>query len=713
MLMSIRWKFLIVLLIFGLIPLFVYAALSQRGMLLLGETISDLRYANRIREVSEGLERTAANYARAFIHKKEVIELALTVLARDVERVLAEVPVAPAEDPFAKNLDDTAENSAGLSRSSGDIRLEPNSGTEPVAKSIEHQIFRLAPGVDRRKTETDIARLTRLLPLHQVLKQRLGHILVGQYISLENGVLAAYLDPGGHPSNYFPRKRAWSLKNSKPAELIWNVSPPANGSARQVTMSGSMPVRRPDGSFAGVVALDVFITGLLAAPGTSSLLSQHTRSFLVHLEVNPKTENLGLRILAQKYFQQEKSSWSGTPEINWLVSSDKEELEWLTQGVEQGKSDRLEMPYDGVDSIWASASMEDGFGLVLIVPKEKISVSAAVSRNYILWLTRWQWLETGMVAIAVILALILIAFWRSRALIGPFLVMVEAMQRLAREDFTARMEIAEGDERDLVANAFNEMVPQLEDRMRIRKSLEVAQEVQQNLLPEEIPELPGFDIAATSIYCDETGGDYFDFIPFRGGSERVGIAVGDVTGHGVAAALLMATARAHIRSLSNNQDDLAERITRVNGLLASDIRQTGNFVSLFFLEIEARPRAISWVRAGHDPALLFDPATERFDELKGEGLVLGVDKNYSYEQYEKTIETPGAIIFIGTDGIWETQNSDGEMFGKDRLREIVRTNSGKSAQAIQNAVLQAVSSFRRDKPQEDDITIVVIKAIAR
>jgi sigma-B regulation protein RsbU (phosphoserine phosphatase) len=193
----------------------------------------------------------------------------------------------------------------------------------------------------------------------------------------------------------------------------------------------------------------------------------------------------------------------------------------------------------------------------------------------------------------------------------------------------------------------------------------------------------------------------------------VGIAVGDVTGHGVAAALLMATARAHIRSLSNNQDDLAERITRVNGLLASDIRQTGNFVSLFFLEIEARPRAISWVRAGHDPALLFDPATERFDELKGEGLVLGVDKNYSYEQYEKTIETPGAIIFIGTDGIWETQNSDGEMFGKDRLREIVRTNSGKSAQAIQNAVLQAVSSFRRDKPQEDDITIVVIKAIAR
>jgi sigma-B regulation protein RsbU (phosphoserine phosphatase) len=289
--------------------------------------------------------------------------------------------------------------------------------------------------------------------------------------------------------------------------------------------------------------------------------------------------------------------------------------------------------------------------------------------------------------------------------------MVEAMQRLAKEDFTARMEIAKGDERDLVANAFNDMVPQLEDRMRMRKSLEVAQEVQQNLLPEETPKLSGFDIAARSIYCDETGGDYFDFIPCGGNSEGLGIAIGDVTGHGVAAALLMATVRAHIRSLSNNHDDLAERITRVNSLIAADIRQTGNFVSLFFLEIEAKSRALRWVRAGHDPALLFDPLTESFDELKGQGLVLGVEENYSYEQYERTIEAPGAIICIGTDGIWETQNSTGEMFGKHRLREIIRTNSGKSAHAIQDAVLEAVGNFRMDAPQDDDITIVVIKAM--
>ena len=180
----------------------------------------------------------------------------------------------------------------------------------------------------------------------------------------------------------------------------------------------------------------------------------------------------------------------------------------------------------------------------------------------------------------------------------------------------------------------------------------------------------------------------------------------------MAAALLMATARAHIRSLSDNQDDLAERITRVNSLLATDIRQTGNFVSLFYLEIDAKARTMRWVRAGHDPALLFDPTTGAFDELKGEGLVLGVDENYSYEQLEGIIEAPGTIIFIGTDGIWETQNSDGEMFGKHRLREVIRTNTDKSAQAIQNAVLEAVSKFRMDAPQEDDITIAVVKVMS-
>ena len=127
--------------------------------------------------------------------------------------------------------------------------------------------------------------------------------------------------------------------------------------------------------------------------------------------------------------------------------------------------------------------------------------------------------------------------------------------------------------------------------------------------------------------------------------------------------------------------------------------------------IEEGSRAISWVRAGHDPAILYDPATDTVEELKGPGLVLGVEEDYSYEHVEKTIETDETIILIGTDGIWEAHNGEGEMFGKDRLAHIIRNNKHKSAGAIQDAVLEAVSDFRGDGEQEDDITIVVIKVL--
>jgi sigma-B regulation protein RsbU (phosphoserine phosphatase) len=240
----------------------------------------------------------------------------------------------------------------------------------------------------------------------------------------------------------------------------------------------------------------------------------------------------------------------------------------------------------------------------------------------------------------------------------------------------------------------------------------VAKEVQQNLLPQEIPNLRGFDIAAKSVYCDETGGDYFDFFPCEDEDcARFGIVVGDVTGHGVGAALLMATARALIRGLVTRPENLAESLTQVNSLLAADVRDSGRFISLFFLMIEEGSGAISWVRAGHDPAILYDPATDTVEELMGPGMVLGVEEDYSYEHVDKTIETDGTIILIGTDGIWETHNGEGEMFGKDRLSQIIRKNNHKSAGVIQDAVLEAVRDFRGDTEQEDDITIVVIKVL--
>ncbi|MEJ2428472.1 MAG: SpoIIE family protein phosphatase [Deltaproteobacteria bacterium] len=322
---------------------------------------------------------------------------------------------------------------------------------------------------------------------------------------------------------------------------------------------------------------------------------------------------------------------------------------------------------------------------------------------------REQWLAAGIAAFLVIAAVVLAAFWGSRSMTRPLQLMVEAIDRLAGGDFSSRMEFATADERAILARAFNEMVPQVEDRLRICKALEVAQEVQQNLLPLDVPVLPGFDISATAVYCDETGGDYFDFFPCGKGCECLGVAIGDVSGHGVQAALLMTTARALLRMRSSQPGSMAEVVTSVNHHLTADTYEASRFMTLLCLKIDQANRSLRWVRAGHEPGIFYDPATDTFEELLGPGIALGVDRDWHYEESGRDGLNRGQIIFLGTDGIWETLNAEGEMFGKDRLYEIIRRKARSTATTIQTAVLEALGDFRGKCDQEDDITMVVIK----
>ena len=709
--MSIRWKFLILFMTFSLAPLIVVTFVGQRGILGMGETISGLAKKNRTEIVSKELQQTATDYAKILGREKEVLELTLRIIARDAERFLSEPPKGAAKVYFAEDYDNPAKAPKDIVFSHKHIRGAAEEGTEPMVVSFGHQVFLVRPGADWRYVATDIGRLRRLLPLHSEFERQLGDMLYWQYVSLESGVHAAYPGHGGYPSTYNPQTRPWYILARKRDELAWST-PYIDASTRQVIMTASMPVRHSDGSFAGVAAIDVLLSEVLQVHELSSQWSTSMRSFLVWSGVKEETGEYGLWVVAQKDYVENAAAWSGAMGVERLASSDVEIMELMEGEIKARQAGYIDMPYFGVDSVWAYGHAGDDLNLILIVPKRIILEQFERVRESLHSMVKKQWLITGVVAIGVILLLILAGLWFAHAMIRPFFVMVEAVKRLAKGDFSARIKINTGDERDLLAKAFNEMVPQLEDRIQIRKSLEVAKEVQQNLLPQEIPNLPGFDIAAKSVYCDETGGDYFDFFPCEDEDcARFGIVVGDVTGHGVGAALLMATARALIRGLVTRPENLAESLTQVNSLLAADVRDSGRFMSLFFLMIEEGSRLISWVRAGHDPAILYDPATDTVEELMGPGMVLGVEEDYFYEHVEKTIETDGTIILMGTDGIWETHNGEGEMFGKDRLSQVIRNNDHKSSGAILEAVLEAVSDFRGDAEQEDDITIVVIKVL--
>ena len=152
-------------------------------------------------------------------------------------------------------------------------------------------------------------------------------------------------------------------------------------------------------------------------------------------------------------------------------------------------------------------------------------------------------------------------------------------------------------------------------------ALNLAQEVQQNLLPQRPPQLESIDVAGRSLYCDETGGDYYDFIALSG--NNLSIVVGDVSGHGVSAALLMASVRAYLRARANLSGSTAEIITDVNRLISVDTAETGQFMTMFYLVVEPQNSRITWVRAGHDPGFLYCTETDQFEELSGAGIALG------------------------------------------------------------------------------------------
>ncbi len=248
------------------------------------------------------------------------------------------------------------------------------------------------------------------------------------------------------------------------------------------------------------------------------------------------------------------------------------------------------------------------------------------------------------------------------------------------------------------------------DMTEHKKALALAAEVQKSLLPQGKPRIQGLDVAGKNVSCDEIGGDYFDFLWRRENpNSPFSVVVGDITGHGVDSALLMTSARAFLRMRASQPGTMSDIISAMNSHLAQDVLESGRFMTLFYMTIDPGNDRIEWVRAGHDPALLYDPTEDKFEELKGEGIALGVSAAFKYKENVKTGLKEGQIIAIGTDGIWEASDKNGKMFGKDRFRDIIRQHAQANADDILNAVYGELSQFTKGRRSEDDITLVVIK----
>jgi len=706
--MKLRWKYFITLLVASLVPMATVTVISQQASKNLGKSISAQTQKALMETVKREIVSATENYALITRRAKSSYEFALHALIREAGIILNLPSPELTSIYFAKDFEDPKKAPEDLAPSPVHMKILEDGGLLPKMISYDHPNFLLAPGVNRVDVRDDIARFTSLSPALKGIAGEMVDSLFWIYVSSESGVHISYPGHGGYPREYDPRQRPWYIRAKKNGELTWGP-PIVDTTTHQLTFTVSAPFFKPDGSVAGVAAIDILVTNVLLKNLISSQWSKNMKSFLVGQADLTEGEKKKLWILSHDDQANSAAHLAEDPGAAISAEARNKDLYELTRRFESQKAGSFEMPYQGVDSVWAFASIFSDLHFVIVAPKSIVmGLSEEVGESFSSY-TRGQ-TRFSIAAVCIVILLVSgLALFFSRINTKNLMSIVYGFKRLGQGDFTARLTTHFNDERDLIVKTFNQIVPKIEEHMRMSNALGLAHEVQQSLLPQKDPSLSGFDIAGDSIYCDETGGDYYDFIETnRGGHAGLAVMVGDVSGHGVSSALLMATARALIMQRSSMPGDPADIINDVNRSLSLDTAQTGNFMTFFYCELSERGTMVQWVRAGHDPALIYDPSADTFDELKGHGLALGFDKTFQYDSFHRRMK-PGEVIMLGTDGIWEMHNRAGEMFGKKALREVIRNSHTASARRIVDTVTGELERFRGDQAPEDDITMVVIK----
>lgn len=245
------------------------------------------------------------------------------------------------------------------------------------------------------------------------------------------------------------------------------------------------------------------------------------------------------------------------------------------------------------------------------------------------------------------------------------------------------------------------------DKLRIEQALEIAREIQADLLPGENPAVPGFEIVGWNLPCDEVGGDCYDFFSLEDG--RLVISIGDATGHGVGPALVSAEARAALRGLSWSGHDLGQIVNRANVLLAGDLAGE-RFVTMFIGILDPSRGRLEYASAGQAPILFFGDGGTVVNTLEATGLPLGMMGDMEIPLAEPLEFQSGDILVLLTDGFYEWEREDGEQLGVERVVQAVRQHVKESADSILGAVRKELYAFS-DTPQDDDLTAIVIKKI--
>lgn len=249
---------------------------------------------------------------------------------------------------------------------------------------------------------------------------------------------------------------------------------------------------------------------------------------------------------------------------------------------------------------------------------------------------------------------------------------------------------------------------QLSEKKRLDHEIEVAREIQRILLPSDPPSLDGFFCAAVNIPAEQVSGDYFDFIQID--ADHLGVAVADVSGHGVPASIIMAMCRSVLRSKAPGNPSPAQVLREVNRLLYPDI-QEDMFITMIYIVLH-KSGTLTLARAGHEAAMLCRDNFKHVEPIEAPGIALGIDSGDVFDEVVKDVTiqlSPLDTVVVYTDGVNEALDSEGNEFGQEQLKDVLRNAGPQSVEYLVKTIVDRVEAFSSGHPQSDDITLAAIQ----
>jgi sigma-B regulation protein RsbU (phosphoserine phosphatase) len=557
-LLRFRTKLLIVLLCLSLGPILLMRTTGTGAIKrMLGKFIPQAR-EYLVTKHENYLQTVVEHFSYSNMLGGQILELIIYMQAQAVQRALADNPYNEKDPLFVKNHGELTSQDMAVRRLEAEYyRLNRNGEQRPLKVDTKSSAFFKVPGATGQELERDQEMLRAMLPGLIRISKYAGAYALWQVTALENGLFSVYPGVDHVPPNYDPRKTLWYRRAAGSKQMVWSLAH-ADPITKRSVLNLAMPVKRPDGSMAGITTLAVPVSMVLerkevldqVPPNTHIIMAAYDDCANCPEDSTYKSTKEGevLIVATQTYDKYRRWNWMQPQKPQMLTSQHDIPFKAMLMDLRAGRSGSQRMEYKGEDSLWIYGPMGgQSFTLIITPYAEVLDPINQVEQHMVTEISDLMRMVLAIGA-AVMAVVVVVAFLFSRSVTRPISQLAEASRRLGEGDFDTRVEIKTFDEFQQIGKAFNELGPRLRENYQLRQALALAMEVQQRLLPQSQPDVNNLDIYGKSIYCDETGGDYYDFIF---GSEANGkgtfVVVGDVTGHGLPAALLMASARAFLR----------------------------------------------------------------------------------------------------------------------------------------------------------------------